>query len=879
MNNTEYSVTPMMAQFLEIKHEYPAALLFYRMGDFYELFFDDAVAAAQALDITLTKRGKHLGEDIPMCGVPVHAAEGYLLNLIRKGFRVAVCEQLENPKEAKKRGAKSIVKRGVVRLVTPGTLTEDTLLHSRQSNFLAAFAQVRDQSCLAWLDISTGDVRYSPCSAVRLGPELARLEPAEVLISDTATPEFLEIISGAGAAATPLSQSMFDSVSGMEQLSAAFGVKTLKGFGDFGRADIAALGALIEYLNTTQKGQLPLLRQPVCEVRDDFVAIDAATRRNLELTQTLSGEKKGSLLSIVDRSVTAAGARLLYRRITTPSQRLDTISERASAVQFFSENSGVRTELRNALKLLPDIERALGRLALGRGGPRDLVALNNGVAQASEVHELLSEYELPKLLSGSKADLVGHNTLSFQLDLALVASPPLLARDGGFVAVGYSTELDEVTSLRDEARSVIASMQANYAKLAGVTTLKIKHNNVLGYFIETTAMHAQRMLTAPLNETFIHRQTTANSVRFTTVDLGELETKILNAAGRAASLELGIFDALCATVLDYASSLQALAISIAEIDVASALAELAMAEGWVRPVLNDSRNFIIKQGRHPVVETALKVQSSSLFVANDCMLCSANDMIWLLTGPNMAGKSTFLRQNALIALLAQAGSYVPAAHAEIGIVSQIFSRVGAADDLARGRSTFMVEMVETAAILNQADDRALVILDEIGRGTSTYDGLSIAWATLEHLHDVNQCRGLFSTHYHELTQLSTKLKHVDNATVAVREWQGEVVFLHEVKKGAADRSYGVQVAKLAGLPKSVLERAKIVLEALERGERDGHSKQMALIDDLPLFSAVAAAPPIRSSALEDALENIQPDSISPKEALDLIYELKAKIKV
>jgi len=593
VNNPEYSVTPMMAQFLEIKREHPTALLFYRMGDFYELFFDDAVAAAQALDITLTKRGKHLGEDIPMCGVPVHAAEGYLLNLIRKGFRVAVCEQLENPKEAKKRGAKSIVKRGVVRLVTPGTLTEDTLLHSRQSNFLAAFAQVRDQSCLAWLDISTGDVRYSPCSAVRLGPELARLEPAEVLISDTATPEFLEIISGAGAAATLLSQSMFDSVSGMEQLSAAFGVKTPGGFGDFGRADIAALGALIEYLNTTQKGQLPLLRQPVCEVRDDFVAIDAATRRNLELTQTLSGEKKGSLLSIVDRSVTAAGARLLYRRITTPSQRLDTINERASAVQFFSENSGVRTELRNALKLLPDMERALGRLALGRGGPRDLVALNNGIAQASEVHELLSGYELPKLLSGSKADLVGHDTLSFQLDLALVATPPLLARDGGFVAVGYSTELDEMTSLRDEARSVIASMQANYAKITGVATLKIKHNNVLGYFIETTATHAQRMLTTPLNETFIHRQTTANSVRFTTVDLGELETKILNAAGSATSLELEIFNTLCATVLGYASSLQTLAISIAEIDVASALAELAMTEGWVRPILNDSRDFII----------------------------------------------------------------------------------------------------------------------------------------------------------------------------------------------------------------------------------------------------------------------------------------------
>jgi DNA mismatch repair protein MutS len=874
----DHSVTPMMAQFSEIKEEYPTALLFYRMGDFYELFFDDAVAAAQALDITLTKRGKHLGNDIPMCGVPVHAAEGYLLNLIRKGFRVAVCEQLENPKEAKKRGAKSVVRRGVVRLVTPGTLTEDTLLHPRQSNFLAAFAQVRDQSCLAWLDISTGDVRYSPCPVMRLGPELARLAPAEVLISDTATPELLEVIADSGASSTPLAQTMFDSAAGVERLATAFGVSTLDGLGDFGRADIAVLGALIEYLTATQKGQLPLLRQPQCEARGDFVAIDAATRRNLELTQTLSGEKSGSLLSVVDRSVTAAGARLLYHRVTTPSQRLDAIDERASSVQFFCENSGVRSALRSALKQLPDIERALGRLALERGGPRDLVSLGNGITKAAEVYGLLEKHDLPKLLEGSKADLVGNNALLSELDQALVANPPLMTRDGGFVAAGYSAELDEVTSLRNEARSVIAGMQADYATLSGVTTLKIKHNNVLGYFIETTAAHAQRMLTAPLSETFIHRQTTANSVRFTTVELGELETKILNAAGRATGLELEIFEGLRRTVLDRAAALQALAISIAEIDVASAFAELAMSGGWVRPILNNSRDFVIEQGRHPVVEAALKSQSSSVFVANDCTLKSTEDMIWLLTGPNMAGKSTFLRQNALIALLAQAGSYVPAARAEIGVVSQIFSRVGAADDLARGQSTFMVEMVETAAILNQADDRALVILDEIGRGTSTYDGLSIAWATLEHLHDVNRCRALFATHYHELTQLSAKLDHVDNATVTVREWQGDVVFLHEVKKGAADRSYGVQVAKLAGLPQSVLERAGVVLEALERGEREGHSKQKALIDDLPLFSAVATVAPMRPSALEDALADVQPDALSPKEALDLIYALKAKLQ-
>jgi DNA mismatch repair protein MutS len=870
----------MMAQFLEIKEGYPSALLFYRMGDFYELFFDDAVAAAQALDITLTKRGKHQGADIPMCGVPVHAAEGYLLNLIRKGFRVAVCEQLENPQEAKKRGAKSVVKRGVVRLVTPGTLTEDTLLHPRESNFLASFVQVRDQSCLSWVDISTGDLRYSPCPPVRLGPELARLAPAEVLVAEGASNEFLEIIQESSASATELPQDVFDSSAGADKICKAYGVGDLGGLGEFGRADIAAISGLIEYLSATQKGQLPLLRRPVCEARDDFVAIDAATRKNLELTQTLSGEKSGSLLSVVDRSVTAAGARLLFRRITTPSQRLATIEERASAVAFFCGQSGLRDAVRSGLKQLPDVERALGRVALERSGPRDLLALGNGIVQAAQVHALLAQHDLPLPLQNAANDLKGFEALSDELGRALVSDAPLLARDGGFVATGYSSELDEITALRDEARSVIARMQADYADQSGISSLKIKHNNVLGYFIETTATHAQRMMAAPLSDTFIHRQTTANAVRFTTVELGDIETKILNAAGQATGLELEIFAGLCAQVLDHAAPLQALAVAIAEIDVAAAFSELAMAEGWVRPVLNESRDFIIEQGRHPVVEAAIKAQAETVFVANDCNLTSTEDMIWLLTGPNMAGKSTFLRQNALIALLAQAGSFVPAARAEIGIVSQIFSRVGAADDLARGRSTFMVEMVETAAILNQADDRALVILDEIGRGTSTYDGLSIAWATLEHLHDVNQCRALFATHYHELTQLTAKLDRVDNATVTVREYQGDVVFLHEVKKGAADRSYGVQVAKLAGLPQPVLERAKVVLDALERGEREGYSKQKALIDDLPLFSAVATSAPTPStqSKLEEAFNAIQPDSLSAKQALDLIYELKSKLK-
>ncbi|MDC1248628.1 DNA mismatch repair protein MutS [Planktomarina sp.] len=867
----------MMAQFSEIKKEYPLALLFYRMGDFYELFFDDAVLAAQALDIALTKRGKHLGEDIPMCGVPVHSSEGYLLRLIRKGFRVAVCEQLEDPKEAKKRGSKSVVKRGVVRLVTPGTLTEDSLLNPRKSNFLAAFSNVRDESCLAWVDISTGIVCYRSCLLSQLGPELARLAPAEILVSEDADVSIHEIIFDSGAASTKMPPTVFDSESGLQSLIGVYGDEKVSVFNELGRSDTAALGVLIEYLRTTQKEQTPLLQLPIREAQGDFVSIDAATRRNLELTETLNGNHQGSLLFAVDRTVTGAGARLLYQRITTPSQRIDLISERANAVQFFCEEIGTRTAIRIALKQLPDIERALSRLALGRGGPRDLVAIANGTMQAIKVSQLLSEKALPSLLSSINPDLVGHDLLSNELTTALISNPPILTRDGGFIDTGYSDDLDEVRALRDEARLIIAKMQSDYSILAEISSLKIKHNNVLGYFIETTAAHAQRMLAPSLSETFIHRQTTANAVRFTTIKLGELETKILNAAGKTISLEQEIFNHLKEMVLSSAPSLQLLSTAIAEIDVASALSELAVSESWVKPKINNGRGFIIDQGRHPVVESALKNQSSSVFVANDCTLNSNDESIWLLTGPNMSGKSTFLRQNALIALLAQAGSYVPATRAEIGVVSQIFSRVGASDDLARGRSTFMVEMVETAAILNQADNRALVILDEIGRGTSTYDGLSIAWATLEYLHDINQCRALFATHYHELTQLSAKLEKVENATVTVREWEGEVVFLHEVKKGAADRSYGVQVAKLAGLPPMVLERAKVVLEALERGEREGSSKQKALIDDLPLFSAIPASTPAKSSLLEETIAKVQPDNLSPKEALELIYELKSKM--
>ncbi len=869
MTTTKATVTPMMAQYLEIKAQYPDALLFYRMGDFYEMFFDDAVAAAEALDIALTKRGKHEDEDIPMCGVPHHAAEGYFLTLIRKGFRVAVCEQMESPAEAKKRGYKAVVKREVVRLVTPGTLTEDSLLDARRHNFLAAYHVVRDQGALAWVDISTGAFHVMPCAGAALGPELARLTPKEVIVVDGSEGDWAGIVSDSGATLTTLGAAAFDSTAGEKRLCALYKVGSLDAFGSFGRPEIAAMSAVAEYLDITQKGNLPLLRPPVLEGQTAAMQIDAATRKSLELTQAMGGGRQGSLLHCIDRTVTAGGARLLERRLASPSCTLAVITDRQDSVAFLAEQGRLTADIRDNLRGVHDLDRALSRLALDRGGPRDMAAIRNTIGQATALAAVLPD-DMPGLLADAAQNLTGHDDLLALLDNALVAEPPLLARDGGFIAPGYDDELDEVRKLRDEGRSVIAGMQADYVRLSGVQSLKIKHNNVLGYFIETTATHADKMMA---DDRFIHRQTTANQVRFTTVELSEIETRILNAGGRALEIEKRLYSSLTQAIIAQAGPLGGLARALAEIDLTVALAHLATAESWVRPKVDDSRAFDITGGRHPVVEAALQ-KDGAPFIANDCTLTDAH--IWLLTGPNMAGKSTFLRQNALLAILAQMGSFVPANDAHIGVVSQIFSRVGASDDLARGRSTFMVEMVEAAAILNQADDRALVILDEIGRGTATYDGLSIAWATLEHLHDVNRCRALFATHYHEMAALAGKLNGVENATVTVKEWDGDVIFLHEVKRGTADRSYGVQVARLAGLPPVVVERAKVVLEALEKGEREGGGSRKAIIDDLPLFAATPTPQPakVKASEVEAKLKEILPDELTPKEALALIYELR-----
>ena len=867
----------MMAQYLEIKSQYPDALLFYRMGDFYELFFDDAIKAAKVLDIALTKRGKHNDTDIPMCGVPHHSSENYLLTLIKSGHKVAVCEQLESPAEAKKRGYKSVVKRDVVRLVTPGTLTEDSLLKARSHNFLAAYSIVRGEHSLAWVDISTGLMSVLSLNKVEdFVAELFRLTPSEVLIIDNTDYDIIDAIEESGATATLRGKSAFDSISGEERLKSLFAVASLEAFGSFGRAQVSALGSIAEYLDATQKGKLPILRPPVIELKENSMRIDSATRRNLELTRSINtGSRQGSLLGTIDRTVTAAGGRLLERRISAPSMDMDVINERHNALKFLRDNFDLSVPVMALLKSIPDLERALSRVSLERAGPRDLANISKGLIQGKEIASLFKNHELPAELKLALEKLTGHDEISSTLEKAIVPEPPLLVRDGGFVTEQFNSELDETRELKRDGTKIIAEMQRDFIELTGIQSLKIKFNNVLGYFIETTAKNAEKLQNSTIADNFIHRQTTANQMRFTTLSLSDTETKIINANAKALEIEKQIFNELSALIIQNFEKISAAAEALAVIDITNSLATLARDEEWCRPKIDSSKAFAIQGGRHVVVESSLKNNGNS-FIPNDCELSEGS--IWLVTGPNMAGKSTFLRQNALIAILAQMGCFVPATSAHIGIVSQLFSRVGASDDLARGRSTFMVEMVETAAILNQADDRALVILDEVGRGTATYDGLAIAWSTLEYLHEVNKSRSLFATHYHEMTVLADKLTRVINATVSVKEWNNEVIFLHEVRQGAADRSYGLQVAKLAGLPIEVLERAKVILNELEARDAKKGTEGKLLAKDLPLFSQSMTQKPVTqinyNSELSNKIRSIYPDEISPNEALQILYDLK-----
>jgi DNA mismatch repair protein MutS len=752
----------------------------------------------------------------------------------------------------------------------------------RNANYLASLVKVGGALSLAWIDISTGEFCTSTTSEKSLGSDLARLNPKEILLADKLfiDAELSQVLREHRQALTPHAASIFDYLRTENRLKTFYGVASLDGFGELSRAEIAACGSLIEYVELTQKGNLPRLEIPKQFKTSHFMEIDASTRRNLEIVTTLSGNKKGSLLSIIDRTITGGGARLLASYISAPLTNPEAIANRLDMVQFFAENENIRGNLREVLKRIPDMERALSRICMDKAGPRDLASIRSGLAESliiSENLEFCGE-EFPAGIAAYLTGLGTHDTLICKLKEALKDEVTgVLARDGGYIADGYHSKLDEMRGLRDNSRDKIAQLREKYRAETGVNTLKITQNNVLGYFVEVTPQHSSKIT----DEKFIHRQTLANAVRYTTQELRQLENDILNAKDQAVRLEIMLFDELVLDIKNSAETIYLAAQSIAGIDVMVGLGELADTLNYTRPKIDSSLAFNIKGGRHPVVEAGMGGYSEGKFIKNDADI-AGNQRLWLLTGPNMAGKSTYLRQNALIAILAQIGSFVPADSAHIGVVDKVFSRVGASDDLARGQSTFMVEMVETATILNNATQKSLVILDEIGRGTATYDGLSIAWAVVEHLHNTIKSRCLFATHYHELTSLKEQLPSLVCYTMKVKEWQGKVIFMHEVVKGAADRSYGIHVAELAGLPSNVTKRARKVLEVLQ--ESDGGSAKAKLTGELPLFAAANPQPIPTSDENEinerannvfTRLEEVNIDDMSPKDALEFLYQLKS----
>jgi len=729
---------------------------------------------------------------------------------------------------------------------------------SASANWLAAIGRAGDEWAIAAADISTGRFELVSCGPGELAAELARLNPAEV-IADAAVPG-VRTSGGKGG---------FDSITGERALKSRFGLATLDGLGSPSRAELAAVGGLLAYLDATQKGSGILLDAPRRVARASHMAIDAATRDSLELTRSITGTAAGSLLGEIDRCQTAAGRRLLAEDVSAPLTDRAAIEQRLALVAWLHEDAIRRERVRSALKVMPDFARGLARLAAGRGSPRDLALLRDGLgAAASLAQELEAEPDRPLLLASLLPRLVGHDALVDNLARALVAAPPIDSSKGGYIAEGFDAELDALRDAASNGRRAIAALESRYRDATGVGSLKIRHNAVLGYHIEVSARHADRLM-AP-DSGFTHRQTLAGVVRFNSPELHQEAAQVVEAGAHALAAEAAHAEELTRLAGAAAPRITATAEAIARIDVAASHAHGAAEGGWCLPQLTDEPCLEIESGRHPVVEAALR-GTAERFVANDLAL-GLNDRLWLITGPNMGGKSTFLRQTALIAVLAQAGAFVPAARAKVGIVDRLFSRVGASDNLARGRSTFMVEMVETAAILAQATPQSLVILDEIGRGTSTYDGLAIAWAVVEAMHDQVKCRTLFATHYHELTRLAGRLDALSLHHVRAREWKGDLVLLHEVADGAADRSYGIAVAKLAGLPPAVVARAKSVLAKLEAG-RDATGGIAAGLDDLPLFAA-SAEPEHAPDPLAAALDNIDPDTLTPREALEQLYVLK-----
>jgi len=866
-----------MAQWFAAKAAHPDALVFFRMGDFFELFFADAEEAAVILDIAVSHRGEHRGQPVPMAGVPAHALDAYLARLIRAGRRVAICDQMETPEEAKRRKAPTI-RREVVRVVTPATVTEDGLLDAARPAWLLSLAEAEDGLGAAWLDVSTGHFATATLPRDGLGALLARLEPAEAVVPEALAedPELARRLPGRIAVRlVPRDRARL--------VREAYGVATLDGFGRFAEAELAAAALALSYVRETAAGVLPRLDPPKPEAAQHGVlALDAATRRSLEILRDQRGGTEATLVAAVDRTLTAAGARELASRLACPLAEAAPIAARHDAVAFLLGDTATREATRAALKGAPDMARALARLALDRFAPRDLGALKLGLEVAARIGAALDAAALPvpPLAREARDALRLDPAIAAELARALAERLPARLEDGGVIAAGYDGELDALRRLRDGGREAIAALQLDLAQAWGVASLKIRHHQQFGFLAELPAAAGEKLLReapkgiAP-DHAPIHRQTMANAIRFTCAALAELDRKVAEAGDRAAARERACVAHLRRMLLDAGTPIAEAARALAELDVHAAAAALAAEGGWCRPEVTDRPDFRIVSGRHPVVEAALRRGRGPAFVPNDCDL-SPGRRLCLLTGPNMAGKSTWLRQNALIVVLAQAGLFVPAAEARIGLVDRLFSRVGGGDDIAGGRSTFMVEMAETAAILNGATPRSLVVLDEVGRGTATWDGLAIAWAVTEALHDRIRCRAVFATHFHELTALAGRLPELRLACMRVREWRGEVVFQHLVGDGAAEKSWGVHVARLAGVPRGVLTRAGQVLAALEARARAGGPD--ALAAELPLFAqgAPQAAPAAASAdPLHAALAELDPDALSPREAQEALYRLKS----
>ena len=895
MMNKNKDLSPGMAQYLEIKKQYEDYLLFYRMGDFYEMFFDDAKKASDALDIALTRRGEAFGKPVPMCGVPFHAYESYMAKLIKAGYKVAICEQMEDPKEAKKRGYKAVVRREVIRLVTGGTITESSMLDARKNNYLLAVSKLKNCLGLAWIDLSTGafytqEILTTPASEYsELYSALSRLMPAEILVADSLldNPDLFRLLNEYREKLTVLPQARFNYEGADKRIKDFYEIKTLDAFGCFGKSEVMAVGVILDYIQITLKQQAPRINRPVKIIGSRFMEIDAATRSNLNLTE---GYKGSTLKDVIDRTNFGGGARMLSDRIANPLLDVHEINKRLDAVEFFIQHAAVRQELCELLKSCSDMERALGRLSIGHGGPRDLKDILITLTQLPAVKRIVAQFGQDDMIESAIPEAIQYilqrlgnhyqlvQTLSDALkeidDEGKIYIPPLHARDGGFIKRGFSAEYDAICDMRDRGDQSILAMQNKYATETGIDKLKVRCNNIIGYFIEVPNMYVTQLLENPR---FIHRQSVLNATRFTTAELTEMENACRSAKERALAMEIQLYEGLVRDVLLNAEDIVFAARALAELDIAASMANLALENNYCRPVLDDGVGFEVVEGRHPVVEAALKRNGEGVFVGNDCDVNAEDNRLWLITGPNMAGKSTFLRQNALIAIMAQMGCYVPAKSAHIGVINKLFSRVGASDDLSRGRSTFMVEMVETAAILNRADEHSFVILDEIGRGTATFDGLSIAWAVAEYLHNVSRCRTLFATHYHELVNLAERLPALSLHCMKIKEFNNQVVFLHEVIKGAADRSYGIHVANMAGLPKEVIRRADQILKKLEKDNRQNNALDFAR--EMPLFDyQMPVEEVVKQSAVEEALKMINPDELSARQALEELYKLKSLLE-